>query len=345
MHVALCAGVLGLVGVLLWADMGGMVLGTLTVAVLVLALVLALRSLGWLLNKRFKPAKWLKVTGSTLLAVIVTLVSLCSLIYTVQDNMLFYNMDNPEARDFLKDKPGHSEVTFTAANGKTYHGMLHQITSADGTVASQMGKAPLLIYFGGNGECSSWRMRGLEENGRWQYYAGYSMLYMDYEGYGLNDGRPNDVNMYEEALAVYDYAVQLPQVDADCVVVMGYSLGTGPAVYLAAHRPVSGLILAAPYATGHDLYNNMLPVFVGPMQLLEKQKLPSESFAPDITCPTLIFASQNDEMVPYASSQHLSQLISGPVTFVTLTGYDHNSVFAAPEVWPGIQRFFEEADS
>ena len=44
--------------------------------------------------------------------------------------------------------------------------------------------------------------------------------------------------MYEETLAVYDYAVTLTSVDDNCIVAMGYSLGTGCAVYLAAQRPV-----------------------------------------------------------------------------------------------------------
>ena len=327
----------------LWSDFGGLLLGTLTVTLLVLALVLVLRSLGWLTNRRFKSAKWLKVTASAFLAVIVILVSTCCLTYAVQDNMLFYNVDSPESRESLKDNPDFSQVSITTPNGKTYHGMLHQVALPNGAATEQEDKVPLLIYFGGNAECSYERMLGLEQKGRWQYFDNYSMLYMDYEGYGLNDGSPNYLNIYEEALAVYDFAIQQPQVDINHVVVMGYSLGTGPAVYLAAHRPVAGLILAAPYANGNDLYHNMLPIFVGPMQLLEKQKLPSDSYAPSISCPTLIIASQSDGMVPYASSQRLSRLIPVPVTFITLSGYDHNSLFFAPEVWPSIHLFLKEA--
>jgi dienelactone hydrolase len=39
----------------------------------------------------------------------------------------------------------------------------------------------------------------------------------------------------------------------DHIVSMGYSMGTGSAVYLAANRPVVGLVLGAPCANGYDL--------------------------------------------------------------------------------------------
>jgi len=47
----------------------------------------------------------------------------------------------------------------------------------------------------------------------------------------------------------------------------------------------------------YDLYNGMLPIFVDPLKALVKQKLPSDKYAPDVTCPVLIIASLDDEMV------------------------------------------------
>jgi fermentation-respiration switch protein FrsA (DUF1100 family) len=152
-------------------------------------------------------------------------------------------------------------------------------------------------------------------------------MFVDYDGYGLNEGRTHYLNMYEQALAVYDYAAALPYVDNNRISVMGFSIGTGSAVYLAAHRNVSGLILAAPYANGYDLYNNLLPIFFGPMRVLVRQKLPSDSFAPDIDAPVLVIASKNDEIIPFKSSERLSQLFSGPVTFYPLEHARHNDIF------------------
>ncbi|MDR0465069.1 MAG: hypothetical protein LBG94_08160, partial [Treponema sp.] len=199
---------------------------------------------------------------------------ICAFTYIIQDRFVFYNVNDPESREYLLSKPGYSEIKFTSDNGKTYHGMMYQQTE---------GIAPLVIYFGGNGECSHRFMRERDQGGIWRYYSGYNVLFVDYEGYGLNDGAPHYLNIYERSLALFDYASLLPNVDSSRIVTMGYSLGTGSAVYLAANRPVAGLILAAPYANGYDIYNNILPVFKGPLKLLVKQKLPSDKYASLVT--------------------------------------------------------------
>jgi pimeloyl-ACP methyl ester carboxylesterase len=175
----------------------------------------------------------------------------------------------------------------------------------------------------------------------WPYFPGFSYLFIDYEGYGQNEGQTHYLKMYEEALAVYDYAITRPDFDKDHIVSMGFSLGTGSAVYLAANRPVIGLILAAPYANGYDLYNNVLPIFYGITKPLVKHKLPSDDYAPKVACPVLIFASQSDSIVPFDSSLRLSKLFPGSVDFVAYDGFDHNELFEAEGLYPKIQSFLE----
>ncbi|MCL2342291.1 MAG: hypothetical protein FWC62_00105 [Firmicutes bacterium] len=246
--------------------------------------------------------------------------------------MFFHNVKDEASRLALQGKPGFQEIAFTAESGKTYHGLLYRATE---------GPAPLLLYFGGNYEVSYRNMRTWEETGQWPYFDGYSYLCVDYEGYGLNTGRAGYENMYAEALAVYDYARALPDVEQGRVVAMGYSLGTGPAVYLAANRQLAGLLLAAPYASGDDLYNNQLPIFIGPLKLLERQKFPSDQYAPFVMCPTLIIASRGDEMVPFASSERLASLLSGAADFFPLENVAHNDIFAAPGVMEKVRGFLE----
>ena len=272
---------------------------------------------GAAVRERSAAKKWARRAGVGLLALLLVFVAACGLVYVVQDRFFFYDVKDDQSRLFLQGRPGYTQVEFTAGNGKTYHGMRYQ---------SKAGKAPLVVYFGGNGQVSYKAMRNLDEQDRWKYFDGYSYLFIDYEGYGLNAGEPSYLNMYEEALAVYDYAAGLPDVDTKHIVSMGYSIGTGPAVYLAANRPVTGLVLAAPYANGDDLYNNALPVFVGPMKLLEKQKLPSDEYAPKVTAPVLVFASRGDQVVPFSSSKRLSTLFPGETEFVSLSTESHGQI-------------------
>jgi pimeloyl-ACP methyl ester carboxylesterase len=187
-------------------------------------------------------------------------------------------------------------------------------------------------------------MRAREILGHWQYFPGFHYLFIDYQGYGLNEGRTHYQNMYKTALAAYEYATNHPYVHSNKIVVMGFSLGTASAVYLAANRPVEGLILLTPYSRGVDLYNNLLPIFHGPMTLLVRQNLPSYQYAPLVNSPVLIIASQDDEIIPFSSSKELSTFFQREVEFMELRGARHNDVFRWPGVMDKIQWFLEELD-
>lgn len=265
-----------------------------------------------------------------LLVAICIIIPVFALIYFLQNVMMFHYARCRESREALQSMQGFREIAFTAENGKTYHGAMY-INSEE--------KAPLVIYFGGNAEVSYRHMLVRESRDQWRYFEGFNYLFVDYEGYGANDGRPSYHNMYEQALAVFDVAASLPEVDSGRIVVMGFSLGTGSAVHLAANRPVAGLILAAPFANGYDLCNNVVPIFHGPMKLLVRQKFPSDQFAPDVTCPALIIASRSDEVIPFVSSERLSNLISGNVEFIALNDDGHNHLFDAEGVFDSVQSF------
>jgi len=331
--MALCAGIIGVAGIFLFFGMGSLVLAVAAIATLVLLLSLALHGFGSFINQKFKINTRVKRICLVLPVLLIALVMVCGVVYTVQDGMIFYNVMDSESRDFLAGRPGFREVQFTAENGKTYHGMMYQ-TSGEA--------APLVIYFGGNGEVSYRNLRNREEQGQWRYFPGYHYLFIDYEGYGINNSKTHYLNMYEQALVVYDYAAALPGVDNKHIVAMGYSLGSGSAVYLAANRPVAALILAAPYANGYDFYNNIFPIFYGPTRLLVKQKLPSDEYAPNVTCPVLIIASRSDETIPFSSSQRLSERFGGDVEFMTLNDALHNSIFQTDGVFSKIQFFLEK---
>ena len=56
----------------------------------------------------------------------------------------------------------------------------------------------------------------------------------------------------------------------DNIVIMGYSIGTGMATYLASQKNVNGLILLAPYDNALNLYNDNLNIFYGPIEKIRK---------------------------------------------------------------------------
>jgi len=207
-------------------------------------------------------------------------------------------------------------VEFTS-NGRTRHGLLRRNVSPE--------PSPLILFFYGNGDNAARIMRGMDTAGIWPYFLDYHCLIVDYPGYGPGRGRrPSARSIYELALAAFDYAKTLPGVSH--VIVGGYSIGTGPAVYVAAHREVGGLFLIAPFANGFDLYNSVLPIFHGPLRRLVRHPFPSDQFAKTVTIPALLVASRHDEVIPFASPERLNSSFPGETTFIILSGVGHNEI-------------------
>lgn len=74
-----------------------------------------------------------------------------------------------------------------------------------------------------------------------------NVLAVEYRGYGRSEGRPSEAGIYRDADAGYEYLVKAKGTDPRTIVSFGQSLGTAVATHLAAHRPVAGLVLEAPF--------------------------------------------------------------------------------------------------
>ena len=240
---------------------------------------------------------------------------LYGIIFFAQDYALFHPNSNPAAWSYIASLPDFEAVEISSGS-KTWHGILRRPESD--------GPSPLIIFFSGNGQNAAQVLSQMEALGIWPYFNEYQFLLMDYPGYGQNGGQPSAKSMYREALAVFDYASELPEVSR--IIVGSYSIGTGPAVYLAANRDADGLFLLAPFDSGYDLFNSVLPVFYGPLRLFVRHKFPSGKYAELIDIPALVIASTTDEVVPFPSSLKLCAKLGENSTFVTLSRVDHNSI-------------------
>src|SRR5436309_10545302 len=103
--------------------------------------------------------------------------------------------------------------------------------------------SPGLLWFYGNGEniAAIWPLV------RTFQPPGTAVLVLDYPGYGGSGGRATESALYAAADAAYAALATRPDVDPRRIYVYGRSLGSAPATYIAAHRPVAGLILESPF--------------------------------------------------------------------------------------------------
>ena len=83
---------------------------------------------------------------------------------------------------------------------------------------------------------------------------------MSYRGYGGSTGTPTEQGLIEDARAAYAFAAERYP---GRIALWGESLGTGVAVALAAEKPVTHVILDAPYTSTVDVAADALLVPAG----------------------------------------------------------------------------------
>lgn len=251
-------------------------------------------------------------------------VGLPLVVYLAQDALIFYRQPLPEARraDIAQRLPAVQEAFIQGKDGTRLHAW------------HVRAGAPLVIYFGGNAEESSWMLEELREA------PGLSWLIVSYRGYGLSEGSPGEAALVADALQWFDYAMTLPGADPKRIFAFGRSLGSGVAVALAAERPLAGLILATPYdslAAVAKRYYWYLPV-----DLLLKHRFDSIVLAPTLKQPLLCLIAELDEVIPPVHGERLYEAWGGAKRRIVLQEAGHNSTDAHPLFWPSIREFLAQ---
>jgi uncharacterized protein len=178
-----------------------------------------------------------------------------------------------------------------------------------------------LIYFGGNAEDVSRRLLSFSTA-----FPNQNLYLLHYRGYGGSSGKPSEAALFSDAIALFDRVhAQYPN-----ITVVGRSLGSGVAVYLASQRPVSRLILVTPYDSILKLAAQRFPYF--PVSWLLIDKYESWKYAKRVKVPTLLIAAENDEVIPKASTESLlAHFRTGVASIRYISDTSHNTISDSPE--------------
>lgn len=180
-------------------------------------------------------------------------------------------------------------------------------------------RGPLLLWFHGNGET----VLGLGSLLHEFKADGFALLAVDYRGYGGSTGKPTVANSERDALAIWDWiGARWP-----AVVVYGRSVGSGPAVALAAQRPVAGLILESPFTSLGAMARRSFPIFPS---FLAGGGFDNLGRIGDVRAPVLIIHGDRDDMIPTRMSHLLYERVierGGTAEEWVIAGAEHNSTY------------------
>ncbi|MCX7633550.1 MAG: lysophospholipase [Turneriella sp.] len=178
----------------------------------------------------------------------------------------------------------------------------------------------LVVFFHGNGEV----MGSLEDIASHMLKNGFSTLLAEYPGYGYAaEYPPSEENLYTDAeLLVRHVQRQFHHRAADTVL-LGFSLGTGVAVELAARGAGQALLLFAPFTSMAEL----AAIHYTPLaRLMVVDRFDNASKAKHITFPVMIVHGSHDSIVPVQHGQILAKLFP-QAKLIELAGAEHNDLF------------------
>lgn len=180
-----------------------------------------------------------------------------------------------------------------------------------------------VIYFGGNAEDVSQSLAPLAEA-----YPAHAIYLLHYRGYGGSGGSPSEAALTHDALTLFDQV----QTAHPRVIVIGRSLGSGVATWLASQRPVAQLVLVTPYDSLQEIAAARFAVF--PVRWLLKDRFESGRHVAQVRAPALLMAAEHDEVIPRASTEQLfARFAKGQAELHVLPRTSHNTISGHPVYW------------
>lgn len=187
------------------------------------------------------------------------------------------------------------------------------------------GDRPVILFLHGNAGAIA------DRADRFAFYQarGYGVAFLSWRGYGGSTGSPSETGLLIDAKAAYDHLRSLGIPDQR-IVLIGESLGTGPAVITAAQNPVGALILEAPYSAAVDLARSTYPWL--PVGLLMKDQFRSRDHIARVRAPLLILHGAKDRVIPPGFGRRLFDAARDPKTFLSLGPVGHEAIYS-PATW------------
>lgn len=247
-----------------------------------------------------------------IIAIIATYLAICMLLYFFQEKLLFHPEKLSASHVFSFDGK-FEELHIPTKDNEVLHGLYFKANNARG----------LIFYLHGNaGSLDSWG----EVAGTYTR-LNYDVFLLDYRGYGKSSGSiTNEQQLYDDVQICYD-SMKKKHAEEN-IVVLGYSIGSGPAAQLASRNHPGLLILQAPYYSMTDLVKQKVPIV--PSFIL-RYKLPTNQYLSACKMPVVVFHGDKDAVINYSASEKLSKLFKAEDQFITLKGLGHNGMTDNPE--------------
>lgn len=192
-------------------------------------------------------------------------------------------------------------------------------------------KTNAILYFGGNGDTVALSAFAFD-----RFFPEHTVYLVNYRGYGGSSGKPSEKGICSDALAVFD---QIKSKHSD-ISVLGRSLGSGVATYLASEREFEKLVLVTPYDSAQSMAQERFPLY--PMSILLKDKYDSVSRVKAVHAKTLILIAGDDKVIPMKHTRKLIKAFPpSKVEVKIIEDVGHNTLLRDDRYYHILQKFMQ----
>lgn len=258
---------------------------------------------------------WIRRVGVAAALVVGGLAVLVGAAWAVQRSLVFVPDPSP-----VTSPDRVREVTFRTSDGL-------ELTAWLVEPGADADRDTAVLYAPGNGGNRAGRL-GI---GRALADEGFTVLLMDYRGYGGNPGSPSEEGLAKDARAAVG-VLRGEGFGPERTLYLGESSGTGVVARLQADRPPAGMLLRSPFTSFVDVGSHHYPFL--PVGLLMRDRFPVETYVSSSEVPTTVVYGTDDEIVPSEQSARVADTAGRLEQEVLLDGVGHNDpqMFGRPVV-------------
>lgn len=148
------------------------------------------------------------------------------------------------------------------------------------------------------------------------------VLAVEYPGYGIcPGGQACEETVTENAFVAFRFVRQVLHWPLDGIIILGRSIGCGPALSVATHHAVYGVAVVCPFLSIQELCKEHIGVFAH----LITERFPNKDRVPLLRSPLLILHGKKDVVVPFSHGEKLYNLCRSRKRLVCPVDMEHNT--------------------
>ena len=227
------------------------------------------------------------------------------LIFFFEEKLIFF----PYRGDTTpRPETGFKEVTIEAEDRVRIHGWCYRDPAP----------GPFILFFHGN----AGDLRHREDFLITLRDYGVSFLAIDYRGYGKSGGSASERGILLDARASYKWLVEEEGIEPGRVVPFGRSIGSHPALEIAATSEVGGLIVEGTFTSIVDVAARIY--FFLPVRWLMRTEFDNAGRIGRVGVPKLFIHAAEDEIIHPSIGRRLYDLAPEPKELYIVEGAGHN---------------------